>query len=169
MTLVGHGWGHGIGMGQWGSLGYALGQDGGVGNIPYPVILAHYYGGTTLTPTNDANRMHGGNVIVAMTEVDGGDTIVTAAGGGAVNYPGGSAPAVLFHQLSPGLFQIDTGASCAGPTWTAVGTAGDPVASAAGGGPVNLCTAGGTIEVHGTLGAAHELHRAVPHRQHRAD
>jgi peptidoglycan hydrolase-like amidase len=151
--MIGHGWGHGIGMGQWGSLGYAIGQDGGLGNVPYQLILEHYYGGTTLTQTNDATSMHAGNVIVAMTEVNGGDTIVTAAGGGAVDYPGGSAQAVLFHQLSPGVFQIDTSTSCAGPTWSAVGTAGDPVASAAGGGPVNLCTAGGTIEVHGTLGA----------------
>ena len=102
VTLVGHGWGHGIGMGQWGSLGYAIGQDGGAGNFTYQQILGHYYGGTTLTQTNDATSMHNGNVIVAMTEVDGGDTIVTAPGGGAVDFPGGSAPAVLFHQLSPG-------------------------------------------------------------------
>ena len=169
MTLVGHGWGHGIGMGQWGSLGYALGQDGGAGNFPYQLILGHYYGGTTLTQTNDGTSMHGGNVIVAMTEVDGGDTIVTAAGGGAVDFPGGSAQAVLFHQLSPGNFQIYTGSSCAGPTWTPVGTAGDPVASAVGGGPVNLCTSGGTIEVHGTLGALTNSLGAVPNRQHRAD
>ncbi len=153
MTLVGHGYGHGIGMGQWGSLGYAIGQDGGEGNFAYQLILGHYYGGTTLTHTNDGTSMHGGNVIVAMTEVDGGDTIVTAAGGGAVDFPGGSAPAVLFHQLSPGNFQIYRGSTCAGPAWTPVGTASDPVASAAGGGPVNLCTSGGTIEVHGTLGA----------------
>ena len=115
VTLVGHGWGHGIGMGQWGSLGYALGQDGGAGNFTYQQILGHYYGGTTLTQTNDGTSMHGGNVIVAMTEVDGGDTIVTAAGGGAVDFPGGSAQAVLFHQLSPGTFQIYTGCIVRGP------------------------------------------------------
>jgi peptidoglycan hydrolase-like amidase len=153
VNLIGHGWGHGIGMGQWGSLGYAVGQDGGAGNFNYAQILGHYYGGTTLTQTNDATSMHDGNVIVAMTEVDGGDTIVTGAGGAAVDFPGGSAAAVLFRQLSPGTFEVYTGASCAGPTWTPVGTASNPVASAAGGGPVNLCTATGTIEVHGTLRA----------------
>jgi SpoIID/LytB domain protein len=152
VTFVGHGWGHGIGMGQWGSLGYALGQDGGAGNFTYQQILGHYYGGTTLAQTNDASSMHNGDVIVAMTEVDGGDTIVTGVGA-MVDYPGGSAPAVLFRQLSPGTFEIYNGASCAGPTWTPVGTATNPVASAAGGGPVNLCTAGGSIEVHGTLRA----------------
>jgi hypothetical protein len=132
VTVVGHGWGHGIGMSQWGSLGYALGQDGGAGNFTYQQILGHYYGGTTLTPTEDAASMHNGNVIVAMTEVAGGDTIVTAAGGAAVEFPGGSAPAVLFHQVSPGVFQIEAGAGCAGPTWEVVGIATNPVASAAG-------------------------------------
>ena len=36
---MGHGYGHGIGMGQWGSLGYALGDDGGAGNFTYGQIL----------------------------------------------------------------------------------------------------------------------------------
>src|SRR5579871_4833393 len=43
LTIVGHGWGHGRGMGQYGAYGYALqGQ-------PYTWILSHYYGGTTLS------------------------------------------------------------------------------------------------------------------------
>src|SRR5438105_2497320 len=43
-TLVvnGHGWGHGIGMAQWGANGYA--QHG----WDYRQILAHYYQGTTI-------------------------------------------------------------------------------------------------------------------------
>ena len=47
LTLVGHGWGHGRGMGQYGALGYA--------QAPYhwtdKAILAHYYGGTVLAQT----------------------------------------------------------------------------------------------------------------------
>ncbi|HZS25414.1 MAG TPA: SpoIID/LytB domain-containing protein [Gaiellaceae bacterium] len=40
----GHGWGHGVGMSQYGAYGYALhGAD-------YRTILAHYYPGTTLGP-----------------------------------------------------------------------------------------------------------------------
>ena len=42
LVFYGHGWGHGIGMAQWGANGYAQhGSD-------YRSILAHYYQGTTL-------------------------------------------------------------------------------------------------------------------------
>jgi stage II sporulation protein D len=40
----GHGWGHGVGMSQYGAYGYALHGSS------YQEILAHYYPGTTLTP-----------------------------------------------------------------------------------------------------------------------
>lgn len=42
VTLVGHGWGHGRGMGQWGAYGYAVDQG-----WTSSMILDHYYGGTT--------------------------------------------------------------------------------------------------------------------------
>ncbi len=35
LSITGQGWGHGIGMGQWGALGYAIGQDNGDGNWTY--------------------------------------------------------------------------------------------------------------------------------------
>jgi stage II sporulation protein D len=44
--LTGHGWGHGVGMGQWGAEGYAL------QSYTYPQILAAYYPGTALEPTS---------------------------------------------------------------------------------------------------------------------
>jgi stage II sporulation protein D len=43
----GRGWGHGIGMAQWGAYGYAL-----KGNRTYDWILEHYYPGTTLAQTS---------------------------------------------------------------------------------------------------------------------
>src|SRR6188472_4590750 len=43
-TLTGHGWGHGIGMSQYGALGYA--QHG----WSYPRILGHYFHGTHVAP-----------------------------------------------------------------------------------------------------------------------
>jgi SpoIID/LytB domain protein len=43
-SISGQGWGHGIGMGQWGALGYAIGQDNGDGNWTYQQIVNHYYG-----------------------------------------------------------------------------------------------------------------------------
>ena len=32
LSITGQGWGHGIGMGQYGAVGYAIGQDNGEGN-----------------------------------------------------------------------------------------------------------------------------------------
>src|ERR1044071_3356334 len=43
-VISGHGWGHGVGMSQWGAYGYA--KHG----VTYDKILAHYYPGTTLAP-----------------------------------------------------------------------------------------------------------------------
>jgi stage II sporulation protein D len=50
-TLTGHGWGHGIGLSQYGALGYA--QHGWA----YDSILAHYYTGTTLSALPKAVQM----------------------------------------------------------------------------------------------------------------
>jgi stage II sporulation protein D len=44
LALSGHGWGHGLGLSQWGAYGYA--RHGWT----YDRILAHYYPGTTLGP-----------------------------------------------------------------------------------------------------------------------
>jgi stage II sporulation protein D len=46
-TITGHGWGHGVGMSQWGAYGYAKhGWD-------YQAILKHYYTGIALTNVGD--------------------------------------------------------------------------------------------------------------------
>jgi stage II sporulation protein D len=44
-VINGRGWGHGVGMSQWGAYGYA--QHG----VSYDKILAHYYRGTRLVQT----------------------------------------------------------------------------------------------------------------------
>ena len=44
-VFSGHGWGHGVGMSQYGAYGYAL------HGATFQQILAHYYPGTTLGPT----------------------------------------------------------------------------------------------------------------------
>jgi stage II sporulation protein D len=44
-VINGHGWGHGVGMSQWGAYGYA--QHG----VTYDKILAHYFPGTQLDTT----------------------------------------------------------------------------------------------------------------------
>jgi stage II sporulation protein D len=48
VAFTGHGWGHGLGLSQWGANGYA--QHGWT----YDRILAHYYPGTTLGPARVA-------------------------------------------------------------------------------------------------------------------
>ena len=42
LIVTGHGWGHGVGMSQWGAYGYAL------HGWEYRRILVHYYPGTTM-------------------------------------------------------------------------------------------------------------------------
>src|SRR3954454_21167794 len=46
LVLNGHGWGHGVGLSQYGAYGYALldGRD-------HAWILGHYYAGTSLART----------------------------------------------------------------------------------------------------------------------
>jgi SpoIID/LytB domain protein len=168
VVLSGHGYGHGIGMGQWGSLGYALGADGGDGNFTYQQILAHYYGApgagsstlATLGQSPAPQAAHGGNVLVAMTENNGGALIATAASG-AVNVPGGttSSAVLIIPNSTNTAFSVYSGSSatsgCGGP-WAAA-PVGAPVAtatvSAQNGGPLDLCESGPSIEVHGTLTA----------------
>jgi peptidoglycan hydrolase-like amidase len=162
VTLSGHGYGHGIGMGQWGSFGYAIAQDGGAGNLTYQQILAHYYGAPgagssslqTLGTAPAPAAFDNGNVRVEMTEVDGDDMIATATGGGAVAYPGGSASAVLFRLVSPGQYTIFTSGSCAGAGgWTQVATGVDNPTASVANPDDDLTLCGPNLELHGTLTA----------------
>jgi SpoIID/LytB domain protein len=65
VDLVGHGYGHGRGMGQFGSLGYAVAHG-----WEYQRILDHYYGGTKL------ETRPFGDITVHLTKFDGLDVIV---------------------------------------------------------------------------------------------
>src|SRR6476660_5904927 len=70
ITFTGHGYGHGRGMSQWGSYGYAV--DHGWG---YQAILDHYYGGTTLA--GDAGNPA---VSVELLAQKGRETVITGSG-----------------------------------------------------------------------------------------
>jgi SpoIID/LytB domain protein len=160
VVLTGHGYGHGIGMGQWGSLGYALGDDAGAGNYTYQQIVSHFYGGTTLETLGTAPApaaSDGGNVRVAMTENNGDDLIATAASGTlTVAGIAGSPTAVLFHLVGPGAaYDVYASGGCAGQGgWQLVGSAvTEPTAAATTGGPVELCQPGPSVELHGSLTA----------------
>jgi SpoIID/LytB domain protein len=157
VSLVGHGWGHGIGMGQWGALGYAIGQDNGLGPQTYSWILAHYYApATLLSPGSAADSQ---NVRVAMLENNDHFLIATTASATPnVTVPGsGPAGAVMFQPAgSAGSFRVFTATGCAGPTWTEQpGTTTSPVTQAADGGQIELCLVGGQplLAVRGQLRA----------------
>lgn len=75
-SVVGHGYGHGRGMSQWGAYGAAT------KGLSYTQILDFYYPGTARTSIpNDAIR-------VALSDADG-DTVVAPAEGLRVVVPGG--------------------------------------------------------------------------------
>ena len=110
VSLIGHGYGHGRGMGQWGAFGYAL------AGTPWKAIVSHYYSGSTPTLTTPAQE--GTDIRVALTENDGNDVIVTSASGFTVaghHFSGGQA--VLMHDNGGGSWDLSSGSSCAGP-WT---------------------------------------------------
>jgi stage II sporulation protein D len=55
-VITGRGWGHGVGMSQWGAYGLAL------GNWTHEQILAHYYRGTNIDTRSPGTRV---NVLLA--------------------------------------------------------------------------------------------------------
>jgi SpoIID/LytB domain protein len=75
VSITGQGWGHGIGMGQWGALGYAIGQDHGEGNWTFAQIVDHYYGPAQL------ESLPGGTSPVGVSGGVGGYWINAADGG----------------------------------------------------------------------------------------
>jgi len=140
VSLTGHGWGPGEGMGQWGALGYALGQT------PYPQILSTYYGtlaggGSTSQGALPNRWTDSTPVTVAITENAGNTVIVTSgspftvSGVAATFGPGTGYPAVELSLVSAtattGQWTVSGGAGCAGPDWTPLGTGpvADPVVS----------------------------------------
>ena len=105
VDLAGHGFGHGRGMGQYGSLGYAL------KGWSYQQILDHYYGGTTM------GTLPPGDITVQLTRFDGLDVIVAQEKGHLHTSaaPGlGSSGALRARRIGPNLYSIDVGTDCSG-------------------------------------------------------
>jgi SpoIID/LytB domain protein len=67
VDFEGHGWGHGRGLGQYGSLGYATDED-----WDHSRILNHFYGGTT------KGTRANGVISVRLTPFDGKDLVITS-------------------------------------------------------------------------------------------
>jgi peptidoglycan hydrolase-like amidase len=60
VSLTTQGYGHGIGMGQYGALGYAIGADHGDGNWTYSQIVNHFYQPASLESLSNITQV-GGN------------------------------------------------------------------------------------------------------------
>ncbi|MBW3548079.1 MAG: hypothetical protein KY452_08115, partial [Actinobacteria bacterium] len=117
VEVTGHGWGHGRGLGQWGSLGYAL--DHG---WTYSRILNHYYGGTTAASL-------GGDVpmTVQLRRFDGRETAVMQERGQlGTSAAGGSFAALRARRVGANTFAVERAASCAGP-WAPLTLVAGPV------------------------------------------
>jgi peptidoglycan hydrolase-like amidase len=67
LDIAGHGYGHGIGLGQYGAYGYAL------QGWTYQQILAHYYGGTVPASTSVST------INVSLSELSGDATLAVSA------------------------------------------------------------------------------------------
>jgi peptidoglycan hydrolase-like amidase len=99
VRFCGHGWGHGVGMGQWGAYGMALaGND-------YRAILQHFYTGTTFATVDTTHTP----IHVAVLWGAGPDRIV-ATGPVQVAGPSGSRVAqageTIAVAVSSGLVRI---------------------------------------------------------------
>lgn len=113
LSLRGHGFGHGRGMGQYGALGYALDHAWG-----YRQILDHYYGGTAAGQAPSGSPM-----TVDMSGRDGQDTIVAQERGELAVSPapgvscgGGSPCAVRITRTAAGTWRVYQGSACDGGT-----------------------------------------------------
>lgn len=129
VRLIGHGWGPGVGMGQWGAFGYAA-----VRHETYRWILSHFYGGTTLAKlTNDpmitvaitANALPNGTAPVIVTSP-------SPFRFGPYSFPSGDAGKAVLDQAT-GSWTLYQGTDCAGTGGWKKLSAGlsDPVATPA--------------------------------------
>ena len=122
VDMRGHGFGHGRGLGQYGSLGYALaGQS-------YQQILDRYYGGTRMGSIGDVPMS------VRILRLDGQETVAIQERGAATSSATGGQQfaALRVRMTAPNLFEVSSGPGCLGP-WT--------VASPAAVGPVTVASA----------------------------
>ncbi len=122
VEIVGGGWGHRRGMGQYGALGYA--RDHGWTSRR---ILDHFYGGTTQGPAPTIDNLDPDRLRVQLAGMNNRNTAVTLSKGRMVVFDAlgnrrrtVSDPAMRLVPTGSG-FQVQTAGSCSGP-WTAFAT-----------------------------------------------
>jgi SpoIID/LytB domain protein len=173
VTLTGHGWGPGTGMGQWGALGDALAQTS------YTQILSDAYGtlaggGTTSIGTLPDGWSDGSTPVKVAVTANAGNTVIVTSGspftvtGTADTFgPGGTYGAVMFQIATgtSGLWNVFGATGCAGPSWSLIetdvsGPTASPVTAApfpTAPGPgldaelLQLCQGGGNLYARGSF------------------
>lgn len=146
ITLEGHGFGPGIGMGQWGAFGYAAEY-----HETYAWILSHYYGGTRFA-TEKSNP----KISVSIMENRNAPVTVTSRSTyhfGPVTVPAGVAARAVLDRAT-GLWSVSTGSGCRATSWKTQASAlrnpvAVPVATAWTATPnqlLTLCLPGGRTE-----------------------
>ena len=114
VDFVGLGNGSGLGMGQWGAFGYAA-----LGHASYRWVLAHYYGGTTLSP-GDNLVSKDPKISVDLNENDGDPVVVTSGSAfsfGGHSFLGGQAVRAV---LSSGRWTLSDATGCSSTKWARV-------------------------------------------------
>jgi SpoIID/LytB domain protein len=150
VELVGHGFGHGRGLGQYGALGYAVDKG-----WSYKDILARYYGNTSEGGLPGGDGGYG--MSVRFMDRNGADTVVTGPLTVDQDPTAGQQSAVLIHRTGPDTWtaQYNSSSSCAGP-WgpaRAIAGAGSVTVRPAAGVQLTTCLSNGTRTVKGTLRA----------------
>ncbi len=135
VLVSGRGYGHGRGLGQYGSLGYAV--DYGWSSA---AILDHYYGGTT------AGSVGNPSIGVELVSLRDAPLVATGASLQLDGTPLGSAAVQLVRNGST--TRVFTGAGCGGP-WTEQPSRGDTTLRAAG--AVEVCGFGTNRGYRGEL------------------
>lgn len=120
LDVLGRGYGHGRGMGQWGALGYATAW-----NIPFRPILDRYYGGTLAGWRDDRFW----NVRIRLTKFDDTHFVATADAGNLVtNVTGGLQMRTLLVIPDARGYTLWAGSDCQGSGgWWFVGSTAGPV------------------------------------------
>ena len=116
VEILGGGWGHGRGMGQYGALGYA--RDYGWTSRQ---ILDHFYGGTTQGPAPTTTKLDPDRLRVQLASLNSRPTAMTLALGRMVVVDSAgnrvrtvTEPTLRFLSTSGG-FQLQVADSCSGP------------------------------------------------------
>ncbi|MBW3650020.1 MAG: hypothetical protein KY458_05565 [Actinobacteria bacterium] len=120
LDLLGHGFGHGRGMGQFGALGYALDRG-----FNYRQILDHFYGNTT------AGNIGNPEMAVRLVRLDNQETIVQQERAGMTTSAagGGNYSALRARRVALNLFEVSSASDCTGGVagWQVIATVPGPV------------------------------------------